>query len=151
MYAPDNLSDPAAMQDEEKRHLEQLAQSKYPGRGWDQLSAEEQAAVFKSYEGQRAQANALLETPVPQGRHVGPDNIYVGPNWGEQLAYATRQFMGHRLASKANKAEALGRQALVDVQTRRDHLDKADAKKSAREEEERRRAWLSSVLAGGAR
>lgn len=50
-------------------------------------------------------AQALRGSPMPKGRSVGPSGIYVGPNWGEQLAYGLQQVMGGYMGKKANEAD----------------------------------------------
>lgn len=54
----------------------------------------------------RAYANSLRGSPMPEGRTVGPSNIYVGPNWGETLGHAAQQVMGGYMAGQANEREA---------------------------------------------
>ena len=51
----------------------------------------------------RDQAAALRGRGAPQGRTVGPSNIYVGPNWGESLAYGIDQGLAGYQSAKARK------------------------------------------------
>lgn len=52
---------------------------------------------------QRAMANMLRGKEAPKGKTVGPYDLYMGPNWGESLAYAGEQALGGYLAGKANR------------------------------------------------
>ena len=53
---------------------------------------------------QNEYANQLRGQAAPQGRRVGPSNIYVAPNWGESLQYAVNQGLGGYMAGKARRA-----------------------------------------------
>jgi hypothetical protein len=89
--------------EEEKRlkEIEVTATRIYPGRNWDQLTPDEQKAVYRAYEAERGYAAGLVNTPIPQGKTVGPYNIYVAPNWGEMAHYAVAQGLGGYLLGKA--------------------------------------------------
>jgi len=52
---------------------------------------------------QRAMANMLRGKEAPKGKTVGPYDLYMGPNWGESLAYAGEQALGGYMAGKANR------------------------------------------------
>lgn len=54
---------------------------------------------------QQAVADQLRGSEAPQGRTVGPSNIYVAPNWGDTLGYAAKQVAGGYLGKKANEAD----------------------------------------------
>jgi len=86
-----------------------------------------QAAKLKQ---QQAMANALRNTQMPQGRTVGPSNIYVAPNWAESLAGGAQRFAGEYLAGKARQeggaydqldeaetAKAMAGEQLADLRT----------------------------------
>jgi hypothetical protein len=108
------------------REIQVTAKRIYPGRDWNQLTPDEQNAVFRAYEAERGYAAGLVNTPTPQGKTVGPYNIYVAPNWGEMAHYAVAQGLGGYLLGKANQREAMGRKALSDL-----------------------RDWLQAILARG--
>jgi hypothetical protein len=60
----------------------------------------------------RARAAALRDDPTPQGRTVGPLNVYVGPNWGETVGHVGKKLLGGYLDKKANEAqEEIGRKS----------------------------------------
>ncbi|PLW69451.1 hypothetical protein [Pseudohalioglobus lutimaris] len=141
------------MQNEEEilREIQVTAQRLYPGRGWDQLSPQEQEAVYRSYSGERDVAGNMIaqgqRTMNNAGKTVGPSRIYVNNPW-ESLAGGLQAGIGISMANRANKQESLGRKANADMLTRRDALDREDRQSEARREEERRREWLSAILGG---
>ena len=59
----------------------------------------------RGIESQRAAAAAMRGKAMPDGRTVGPSNIYIGPNWGETLGYVANQVGGGLMASGANKKD----------------------------------------------
>ncbi len=70
---------------------------------------EQMAAMNKSFKGeegkiksQRAMAQQLRGQGMPQGREVGPLNVYQAPNWGESLAGATNILAGAWMGKQAN-------------------------------------------------
>lgn len=52
---------------------------------------------------QRAYADMLRGKEAPKGKTVGPFDLYMGPNWGESLAYAGEQALGGYMAGLANR------------------------------------------------
>jgi hypothetical protein len=136
------------MQDEEElKQIVVTAQKLYPGRSWEQLNPEEQKAVYASYRGQRDQANNLIAQGANTARNANKmvGDVYVQNPW-EHLAAAVQTGMGHYQLGKANRNEAVGRKGLADLQTRRDAMDREYDDRRAREEEERRYGFLSSIL-----
>ena len=75
----------------------------------DQSKPDPRAKSFTGEENriksQRAMANMLRGKEAPKGKTVGPYDLYMGPNWGESLAYAGEQALGGYLAGKANRAD----------------------------------------------
>jgi len=73
----------------------------------DQSKPDPRAKSFTGEENriksQRAMANMLRGKEAPKGKTVGPYDLYMGPNWGESLAYAGEQALGGYLAGKANR------------------------------------------------
>jgi len=59
----------------------------------------------RGIESQRAAAAAMRGKAMPDGRTVGPSNIYIGPNWGETLGYVANQVGGGLMARGANKKD----------------------------------------------
>lgn len=55
---------------------------------------------------QRAFAQQLRGRAAPQGKTVGPSGLYVGPNWGESLEFATNQLAAGYMGRKANEKDA---------------------------------------------
>lgn len=141
------------MEEEQLQEIQVIAQRKYPGRTWEELSPEEQDAVFAAYEGQRAMANNLVaqgaDMQAGAGKEVGPLNVYVNNPW-ESLVGGAMAGYGYGMQGKANKAERKGREAMADLQTNRDARDREYYDKRTAEEERKRREWLSSILGGAA-
>jgi hypothetical protein len=54
---------------------------------------------------QRDYANQLRGKGMPQGKTVGPLDVYVGPNWAESLEGAVNQGLGGYMAGKANRED----------------------------------------------
>ncbi len=52
---------------------------------------------------QRAYADMLRGKEAPKGKTVGPYDLYMGPNWGESLAYAGEQALGGYMTGLANR------------------------------------------------
>jgi len=52
---------------------------------------------------QRAYADMLRGKEAPKGKTVGPFDLYMGPNWGESLAYAGEQALGGYMTGLANR------------------------------------------------
>ncbi len=52
---------------------------------------------------QRAYADMLRGKEAPKGKTVGPYDLYMGPNWGESLAYAGKQALGGYMTGLANR------------------------------------------------
>ena len=75
----------------------------------DQSKPDPRAKSFTGAENriksQRAMANMLRGKEAPKGKTVGPYDLYMGPNWGESLAYAGEQALGGYLAGEANRAD----------------------------------------------
>ena len=73
----------------------------------DQSKPDPRAKSFTGAENriksQRAMANMLRGKEAPKGKTVGPYDLYMGPNWGESLAYAGEQALGGYMAGKANR------------------------------------------------
>lgn len=73
----------------------------------DQSKPDPRAKSFTGEESriksQRAMANMLRGKEAPKGKTVGPYDLYMGPNWGESLAYAGEQALGGYMAGKANR------------------------------------------------
>jgi len=73
----------------------------------DQSKPDPRAKSFTGEENriksQRAMANMLRGKEAPKGKTVGPYDLYMGPNWGESLAYAGEQALGGYMAGKANR------------------------------------------------
>ncbi len=73
----------------------------------DQSKPDPRAKSFTGEENriksQRAMANMLRGKEAPKGKTVGPFDLYMGPNWGESLAYAGEQALGGYMAGKANR------------------------------------------------
>ena len=133
------------MQDEELQEILVIAQRKHPGRSWNDLSEAEQSAVYHDHESSKGVAMDMFNTPMPQGKRVGPSGLYVNSPW-DALGAATQRAVGGYMLGKANKAESAGRGALADLQTRRDSLDRENDNRRSREESERRQKWLTQIL-----
>lgn len=137
------------MDEEELKEIIVTAQKIYPGRGWNDLTPEEQDAVYQAYEGERAMAGSLVQGGqdmlANSNKEVGPYNVYVS-NPYEALAGGLMTGAGYGLQGKANRAEKEGRRALADMQTRRDSLDREYYDKRSAEEERKRREWLETIL-----
>lgn len=137
------------MQDEVLQEIKVLSERIYPGRSFEQLSPEEQEAVFSSFESQRSQGQAMYDggqqMAANSGKTVGPYNVYVQNPW-EALSGAVQMGMGGYLQGKANKQESTARKANADMITRRDARDRQYDDNKTREEEERRNAFLTRIL-----
>lgn len=125
---------------EQLEEIEVIARKIYPGRGWEDLSPEEQSAVYQAYEGQRAMGENLVAQGADMmsgaGKEVGPYNVYVD-NPYERLGGGLMSGFGYGQLAKSNKAEEMGRGALGDLQTRRDALDRELNENERRKERER--------------
>ena len=137
---------------QEAQNMEEIlamANQLFPGRSFGELSKEEQDAVFESYSGQRDMSGSLISSGADMmagaGKTVGPSGLYVVNPW-ESLAGGLMQGVGYGMAGRANKQEKAGRKANADMVTRRDALDRSEADRRAREEEERRQQWLQTIL-----
>lgn len=130
--------------DEEKERIRQMT-----GRSWEELTPEEQDAVFQAYEGKRSMGQDLVaqgsDMMSGAGKEVGPLNVYVNNPW-ESLAGGLMAGAGYGMQRKANRDEKEGRGALADLQTRRDSLDRAETDRKTAEEERKRREWLTAIL-----
>ena len=135
------------MNEEEKlREIKVIAQRRYPGRSWSQLSKAEQQAVYVDHENSKGMAMDMFNTPMPQGQHVGPSRIFVNNPWNA-VGAAAQKMVGGYMMGRANKSEEKGRKALADLQTRRDSLDRENDNRRSRREEESRQRWLQTLLA----
>ena len=137
------------MQEEELKEILVTAQYKYPGRTWEQLSREEQDAVFEDYEGQRALAGSLVDAGRDMmrgaGKNVGPYDLYIN-NPYESLAGGLMSGAGYGLAASSSRDSRLGREATADMITNRDARDRQYENSRSAEEERRRQQWLSKIL-----
>jgi hypothetical protein len=135
--------------EEELEEIMVLAQRIYPGRTFDQLTDEEQEAVYRSYEGERDIAGSLIaqgqDMMAGSGKTVGPYGVYIENPW-ESLAGGAMSGVGAYMYGKANQGEAKGRGALADLQTNRDARDRDIAMREAQEEERKRREWLARIF-----
>ena len=143
--------------DEDERFQQALAagrispivEKQYPGRDWGDLSPEEQASIYKSFSGMRAAGENLqfqgARMQRDAGKTVGPSNIYVNNPWDSLVGGAMSGY-GAGLQGRANKDEAAGRMTAADLKARQDALDAEQRRK----DEEERRKFLQSIVAGGA-
>ena len=73
----------------------------------DQSKPDPRAKSFAGEENrlksQRAYADMLRGKEAPKGKTVGPFDLYMGPNWGESLAYAGEQALGGYMTGLANR------------------------------------------------
>ena len=129
-------------QEEKLREIQVIAQRKHPGREWKDLSESEQSAVYADHDSAKGIATDMFNTPMPQGKRVGPSELYVNASPWDSLAAATQRATGGYMLGKANRAEKEGRKSLADLQTRRDSLDRESADKRYREEERYRQHEL---------
>ena len=133
------------------QEIELIAQRKYPGRGWDELSPEEHNAVFSSYERQRDMGSSLVAGDQDMmggaNKEVGPYNVYVKNPW-ESLAGGVVSGVGCEMQRNPNNSGKSGRDALADLQSNSDAVGTntpAPLKKCKRLE------WLSTILKNGLR
>ncbi len=137
------------MQEKELKEILVTAQYKYPGRTWEQLSKDEQDAVFQDYEGQRALAGSLVDAGAAMsrgaGKEVGPYDLYIN-NPYEALAGGLMSGAGYGLAASSSRDSRLGREATADMITNRDARDRQYQDSRAAEEERRRLTMLSHIL-----
>ncbi len=136
-------------QEEVLQEIKVLSKRIYPGRSFEELTPEEQEAVFQSYEGERDMAGSLVSAGTNQmansGHTAGPLNVYYDNPW-ESLAGGLTAGVGYGMQRKANKAEALGRKANADMVTRRDAQDREYADRRTDAENKRRDEWLARIL-----
>jgi len=66
--------------------------------------AQDFTGADRRIEMQNEYANQLRGQAAPQGRRVGPSNIYVAPNWAESLRHGVSQGLGGYMAGKARRA-----------------------------------------------
>ncbi len=71
----------------------------------EDIASRDFSAQERRFKQQQAYANSLRGRGAPQGKTVGPSNIYVGPNIGESLEYAVNQGLGGYLAGKAARED----------------------------------------------
>lgn len=130
---------------EQLQEIQVIAQRKYPGRNWSQLSPDERKAVLSDFETTREVGASMFSTPMPKGKTVGPSNIYVENPW-DAVGVAAQRLAGGYLMGKANRQEETGRGALADLQTRRDSLDAHAESLRAAEEERKRQSYLQQLI-----
>lgn len=84
----------------------------------------------------QAYANALRGAEMPQGRNVGPLDVYMGPNWGESLAAAARPVMAG-LMQRGIKEDAKGlSKAREDATQAQNDLEQMDLEDARRREDQ---------------
>ena len=69
-------------------------------------SAQDFSGQERGIERKQAMAAQLMRGQAPQGRTVGPYDVYMGPNIGESIAHAAGQLGGAYLMRQAGKEDA---------------------------------------------
>lgn len=129
--------------EETLRRVKKLAEQKYPGRSLNELSDAEKSALLEDFKTQKAYLYGQLTEENPGPRQVG--NVVVN-NPYEGLASAFQKGLAGYQLGKLKKREELGKSAGVDLATRANALQRADADSQWEREKELWERFLGGLL-----